>query len=239
MPDGETYACITDGGRKIVAYNYKDGKEAQTLFDVATTVGEKVSGIDSYFLSPDGKRMLIATNSQYIYRRSYTATYYIYNIADRRLRKLSDYGEAQNPVWSNDGNLIAFVRNNNIYLIKCLYDYAESQVTKDGEFNKIINGVPDWVNEEEFAFSNAMCFSADGTQICWIRYDETDVKEYSLQKFKGLKPEIKENAVYPGVIILISIRRLAKIIPRCQYGATISSRTRHVKYRFRSMPTAT
>lgn len=198
MPDGETYACITDGGRKIVAYNYKDGKEAQTLFDVATTVGEKVSGIDSYSLSPDGKRMLIATNSHYIYRRSYTATYYIYNIADRRLRKLSDYGEAQNPVWSNDGNLIAFVRNNNIYLIKCLYDYAESQVTKDGEFNKIINGVPDWVNEEEFAFSNAMCFSADGTQICWIRYDETDVKEYSLQKFKGLKPEIKENAVYPG-----------------------------------------
>lgn len=114
------------------------------------------------------------------------------------MRPLSDFGAAQNPVWSSDGNLIAFVRNNNIHLVKLLYDNAESQVTKDGEFNKVINGVPDWVNEEEFEFSNAMCFNADGTQICWIRYDEAEVKQYSLQMFKGLKPELTENTVYPG-----------------------------------------
>lgn len=198
LPDGETYARISEDGKKIVAYSYKDNKQVQVLFDVNNTVGEKISSFDSYILSPDGKKMLIGTNRKSIYRRSFTATYYIYNIADRRMRPLSDNGAVQNPVWSNDGNLVAFVRNNNIYLVKLLYDNAESQVTKDGEFNKIINGVPDWVNEEEFSFSNAMAFSADGTQICWIRYDETDVKQYSLQMYKGLKPELKDNSLYPG-----------------------------------------
>lgn len=198
LPDGETYARISQDGKKIVAYNYKDNKQVQVLFDVNNTVGEKISSFDSYILSPDGKKMLIATNRKPIYRRSFTATYYIYNIADRRMRPLSDNGAVQNPIWSNDGNLVAFVRNNNIYLVKLLYDNAESQVTKDGEFNKIINGVPDWVNEEEFSFSNAMAFSADGTQICWIRYDETDVKQYSLQMYKGMKPEMSENSLYPG-----------------------------------------
>lgn len=198
LPDGETYARISEDGKKIVAYSYKDNKQVQVLFDVNNTVGEKISSFDSYILSPDGKKMLIGTNRKSIYRRSFTATYYIYNIADRRMRPLSDNGAVQNPIWSNDGNLVAFVRNNNIYLVKLLYDNAESQVTKDGEFNKIINGVPDWVNEEEFSFSNAMAFSADGTQICWIRYDETDVKQYSLQMYKGLKPELKDNSLYPG-----------------------------------------
>ena len=198
LPDGETYARITPDGKRIVAYYYKDGKEARTLFDVGATIGSKVSTFDDYILSPDGKRMLIATGKKAIYRRSSTATYYIYNIENRRMEPLSDNGAVQNPIWSNDGNLVAFVRNNNIFLVKLLYDNAESQVTKDGEFNKIINGVPDWVNEEEFAFSNAMCFSADGTQICWIKYDETNVRQYSLQMFKGMKPEITENTVYPG-----------------------------------------
>lgn len=198
LPDGETYARISDDGERVVAYNYRDGKQTQVLFDVKNTVGEKIESFDSYILSPDGRRMLIATDSKSIYRRSFTATYYIYNIADRRMRPLSDFGPVQNPVWSNDGTLVAFVRNNNIHLVKLLYDNAESQVTKDGEFNNIINGVPDWVNEEEFAFSNAMTFSADGTMLCWIRYDESEVKQYSLQMFKGMNPEKKENTTYPG-----------------------------------------
>lgn len=142
--------------------------------------------------------MLIATETERIYRNSFTAKYYIYNVETRRMELLSEKGRAQNPVWSKDGNLIAFVRDNNIHLVKLLYGNAESQVTKDGEFNKIINGVPDWVNEEEFAFANSMCFSADGTQICWIKYDETNVKQYPLQMFKGKKPEHSENEVYPG-----------------------------------------
>jgi dipeptidyl-peptidase-4 len=94
------------------------------------------------------------------------------------LERLSDGGPQQVPTWSPDGTQVAFVRENNIYLVKLLYDNSESQVTKDGKFNEIINGVPDWVNEEEFEFNKALCFNADGTMICWIKYDERDVKEY-------------------------------------------------------------
>ena len=114
LPDGETYARITPDGKRIVAYYYKDGKEARTLFDVGATIGSKVSAFDDYILSPDGKRMLIATGKKAIYRRSSTATYYIYNIENRRMEPLSDNGAVQNPIWSNDGNLVAFVRNNNM-----------------------------------------------------------------------------------------------------------------------------
>ena len=100
-------------------------------------------------MSPDGKRMLIQTKTEPIYRRSFKATYYIYTIASTKLEKLSDGDKQQVPTWSPDGNLVAFVRNNNIFLVKLLYDNAESAVTTDGKPNEIINGIPDWVNEEE------------------------------------------------------------------------------------------
>lgn len=198
LPDGETYSRISDDGKKIIAYFYKNNQQAKVLFDVDNTVGEKINSFDDYILSPDGTKMLIQTKTRSIYRRSTIATYYIYSIADRRMKPLSDSGEAQNPVWSQDGNLVAFVRNNNIHLVKLLYDNAESQVTKDGEFNKIINGVPDWVYEEEFTTSSSMCFNADGTMICWIKYDESAVKQYSMQMFKGLAPAVSKNSLYPG-----------------------------------------
>lgn len=198
MADGETYARISEDGKRIESYYYKDGRQAGVLFDVDKTVGEKVKSFDSYILSPDGKKILIATKTKAIYRRSFSATYYVYNIESGRMRALSDNGAVQNPVWSQDGNLVAFVRDNNIFVVKLLYDFAESQVTKDGKFNHIINGIPDWVNEEEFSFSNAMTFNADCTQICWIKYDESAVKQYPLQMYKGMKPELAENEVYPG-----------------------------------------
>ena len=83
-------------------------------------------------------------------------------------------------MWSPDGQQVAFVRDNNIFLVKLLYNNAESQVTKDGRRNEIINGLPDWVNEEEFSFNSAMVFSADSKQIVWVRYDESQVPEVCL-----------------------------------------------------------
>ena len=194
----DTYARISDDGKRVDCYSFKTGKLLRNLFDVSNTMGKKIDSFDGYILSPDGTRMLIQTKTKSIYRRSFTAVYYLYNIASRKLEPLSDGGPQQVPVWSKDGLQVAFVREGNIYLVKLLYDNAEVQVTKDGKFNEVINGLPDWVNEEEFGFNRAITFNADGTMICWLRYDEKDVKTYSLQMYKGMKPEKQENAVYPG-----------------------------------------
>jgi len=198
LPDGESYARISDDGKKIVSHSFRTGRQTAVLFDVANTVGGKVEAFDNFIISPDGTKMLIQTDTRRIYRRSFTAVYYIYNIGTRKLERLSDNGPQQSPVWSPDGNLVAFVRDNDIYLVKLLYGNAESRVTKDGKRNAVINGIPDWVNEEEFGFSTALTFNADATVLCWIRYDETRVPVYSLQMFKGMKPSKDEYAVYPG-----------------------------------------
>ena len=184
----DTYARISQDGERVVCCSFKTGKELSVLFDVKNTMGCKIDGFDDYVLSPDGKRMLIQTKTERIYRRSFKADFYIYNIESRRLDRLSDGDKQQIPTWSPDGQQVAFVRGGNIFLVKLLYDNAEIQVTKDGKFNEVINGLPDWVNEEEFGFNSALTFNADGTMICWIRYDESKVKTYSLEMYKGMKP---------------------------------------------------
>ena len=194
----DRYASISNDGRQIIEYAFKTGNQTRVLFDIANTHGESIKQLDGYMLSPDGKRMLIQTNTHKIYRRSFTADYYIYTIQSRKLEKLSTGGSQQIPTWSPDGNQIAFVRDNNIFLVKLLYDNAESQITKDGKFNEIINGVPDWVYEEEFSTNRSLCFTADSRMLCWIKYDERKVKEYSLQLFMGSHPTMKANEVYPG-----------------------------------------
>lgn len=194
----DTYARISQDGERVVCCSFKTGKELSVLFDVKNTMGCKIDGFDDYVLSPDGKRMLIQTKTERIYRRSFKADFYIYNIESRRLDRLSDGDKQQIPTWSPDGQQVAFVRGGNIFLVKLLYDNAEIQVTKDGKFNEVINGLPDWVNEEEFGFNSALTFNADGTMICWIRYDESKVKTYSLDMYKGMKPAKEEYDTYPG-----------------------------------------
>ena len=198
LDDGESYAQISADGKQIVKYSFRTGKQTGVLFDAATARGPKVQRVENYIMSPDGKRMLIQTDSKAIYRRSFTATYFIYTVANNTLEPLSDGGPQQTPLFSPDGTQIAFVRDNNIYLVKLLYNNAESQVTKDGERNRVINGLPDWVCEEEFSHNRAMVFTADSKQIVWVRYDESEVPEYSMQLFKGMKPEREEYATYPG-----------------------------------------
>ena len=193
--DGESYTQLGDDGKTIVRYSFKTGKAVETLFDAKGTKVERISG---YIMSPDGKRMLIETNRHSIYRHSFTADYYIYTIASRKMVPLSTNGAQQTPLFSPDGTMIAFVRYNNIFLIKLLYDNAESQVTKDGKKNEVITGIPDWVNEEEFGNNRAMVFTADSKKLVWVRYDEKAVAEYSMPLYKGLNPEFTAFAEYPG-----------------------------------------
>ena len=192
LSDGETYAQISDDGKRIVAYSFKTGKQVGVIFDATTARGPQVTHVDGYIVSPDGKRLLIQTETKSIYRRSFTATYYIYSIQNNKLEPLSDGGPQQSPVWSPDGNVIAFVRDNNIFLVKLLYDNAESQVTKDGKRNEVINGVPDWVYEEEFSTNTSMVFSANSQQLVWIRYDESQVPLFTLPEYSYKYPKAGE-----------------------------------------------
>ena len=201
MADGETYAQLSNDRQRIVRYSFLTGREAGVLFDVTKANGDKIDAVEGYIVSPDGRRLLIQTKTERIYRHSRTANYYIYDIHNNRLTPLSKNGPQQTPLWAPDGQQIAFVRDNNIFLVKLLYDNAEVQVTKDGRRNEVINGIPDWVNEEEFGNDRAMVFSADGRQLIWVRYDESQVKQYSMPLFKGLKPEKQEFSGYPGTYI--------------------------------------
>ncbi|MBQ4386807.1 MAG: DPP IV N-terminal domain-containing protein [Prevotella sp.] len=180
MADGESFVKMSNGNKRIVKCSFKTGEVTQTLFDAETAKGDKIDRLEGFIMSPDGRRILLQTQSEAIYRHSFTATYYIYDIRNNRAVPLSENGKQQTPLFSPDGQQIAFVRDNNIFLVKLLYDNAEVQVTKDGKKNEVINGIPDWVNEEEFSHTDAMVFTANSEQLVWVRYDESQVKEYSL-----------------------------------------------------------
>lgn len=203
--DGEHYSQMNAEGTQIIKYSFKTGKQVEVLFDAATARECPFKRFDSYSFSPDGSMLLIATETTPIYRRSYTAVHYLYSLKrnlegkiNNVVEKLSDGGPQQVPVFSPDGSMVAFVRDNNIFLVKRYYGNSESQVTKDGERNKIIYGTPDWVYEEEFSYNRALEFSADSKILAFVRWDESEVKSYSFPLFAGEKPHIKAYEKYPG-----------------------------------------
>ena len=198
LADGESYSQLSSDGRQITRSSFRTGKQTGVIFDVATARGDvHLDKIDGYTMSPDEKRILIKTQTKKIYRRTDTAVYYIYDVQNKTLAPLSEGGPQTSPLFSPDGNVIAFARDNNLFLVKLLYGNAESQVTKDGKRNEIINGIPDWVNEEEFTTSRSFDFTADSKTLCWIRYDESQVPVYEMQMWKGQAPRHDENEFYP------------------------------------------
>jgi dipeptidyl-peptidase-4 len=147
LADGERYARMD--GRKITAYSFRTGAETGVLFDVDNTKGDtRITSFSDYIMSPDEQNILIQTARQPIYRHSATAVYYLYNVRNRTLVPLSDGGPQEVPAFSPDGTMVAFVRQNNLFLVKLLFNNSESQITEDGKFNYVLNGIPDWVYEE-------------------------------------------------------------------------------------------
>ncbi|MBQ8500864.1 MAG: DPP IV N-terminal domain-containing protein [Bacteroides sp.] len=203
--DSEHYSQMNAEGTQVIKYSFKTGREVEVLFDAATARECPFKRFDSYQFSPDGSKLLIATETNYIYRRSYTAVHYLYSLKrnlegkiNNVVERLSDGGPQQAPVFSPDGNMVAFVRDNNIYLVKLLYGNSESQVTEDGKRNEVLNGVPDWVYEEEFSMNRALEFSADSKMLAFIRWDESAVPSYSFPLFAGEKPRLIPCEKYPG-----------------------------------------
>ena len=195
MPDGEHY---TMGAEDIEKFDFKTGESVGTIFTMKPEYKDVMQSnrIEDYVISPDGKHILLESGREAIYRRSYTASWAVYSDDDKSVKPLSKGGAQEVPQFSPDGKKVAFVRANNLFVVN-LNGMKETQITTDGVFNKIINGKPDWVYEEEFEYNTAYTFSADSKYIVWMRTDETNVKTFSFPYYKGEYPERSENKLYP------------------------------------------
>ena len=185
LSDGQSYAMLSSDGQKVVKYDIKTGKELETLLDLSTAREGKLDLIEGFSVSPDGSKLLVWQGAEYVYRRSFKASYYTYEIRTRLLRPLSSqFSQQQSPVFSPNGRMVAFVVDNNIYVRKLDYQ-TEVAVTTDGKVNEIINGIPDWVYEEEFATTCSMAWAPDDLNLCFIKYNETEVPMYDMQRYGG------------------------------------------------------
>lgn len=197
MSHGDYYTILNyDRDTKsttVDKYSYK------TLEKVATLVDSKdlqdLKSFDNYTFSDDENLLVLGTDSKSIYRHSFLGRFYVYNITTKQLTRVSDQ-LIQEPTLSPDGKKIAFVYQNNLF-VKDLASNSTTQITADGKKNSIINGLTDWVYEEEFAFVRAFQWSGHSDKIVYMRFDETDVPEFTMMKYgESLYPE-KETFKYP------------------------------------------
>ena len=163
----------------------------ETLEKVTTLINTKdfpeLESIDTYTFDQSETKILLATHSSPIFRHSFTADYFVYDTKTKSLHKFTN-NAIQEPTFSSDGSKIAYAFENNLYV----YDSTSKtnlQITQDGQKNKIINGITDWVYEEEFAFVKAFDWNKTGDKIAYIRFDESEVPEFSMDLYnEGLYP---------------------------------------------------
>jgi len=181
------------GSMQIDLFDFATLKKVATLIDTKSQ-SKLLGGIDSYTFSSDEKKILIANNTNHIYRHSFTADYFLFDLGSKELTKILE--QVQEPTFSPDGKKIGYVKENNLYIYDIASD-TNSQITTDGKKNAIINGITDWVYEEEFSFVRAFDWSKDSKKIGYIRFDESQVPEFSMSIFgKYLYPKI-ETFKYP------------------------------------------
>ncbi len=188
LANGKEYTMIVHGS--IVVYSYESGDSVTTLVsasDLIPTDSTKPIKLRSFSMNKEEDMFLIPTKKEPIYRHSSKSEYYIWDTKTKLLSPLSDGGKQSLSDFSPDGNKIAFVRNNNIF-VKDIASGIEKQITKDGLKNHIINGTCDWVYEEEFGFTKGFFWSPNSKQIAFYRFDESKVKEYTLTYYGKLYP---------------------------------------------------
>ena len=186
MNDGNHYT-VSSGGM-IHKYSYRTGEFIDVLFSMDLLDSPTSGNISGYELTQDDSKILLTIGRERIYRHSYRANYYVYDLKDKSSIFLSGNGKQQLGTFSPDGSKVAFVRGNNLFVFD-LETKSEQQLTFDGEHNSIINGAPDWVYEEEFAFSQGFEWSPDSRMIAYYRTDETRVRQFSMTTYGELYPE--------------------------------------------------
>lgn len=192
MADGKFYTALADN--KVIRYDITTGQPVETLVD-GRALSPRID-IEEYSFSVDESKLLLQTKRQPIYRRSFVAEYFVYEMRTKQLRKLSAGGAQSYATFSPDGSKVAFVRDNNLFYVT-LSDMKEQQLTDDGKFASIINGTTDWVYEEEFSFVVGFEWSPDGNRLAYYKFDEREVKEYNLQYWAGLLYPFDYRYKYP------------------------------------------
>lgn len=182
--DGKSYYELSDDGSRILKKDYRSGDIIETVFDAKTARDCDIEYWEGFQFSENEDKILLYTNKKPIYRYSFKADYYVYGIRHNKLQKLSNDGGEEIAVFSPNGRMVAYVKDNNVFVAKL--DYGTNiAATKDGEKNKIINGVPDWVYQEEFGLLSSLTWSPDNLMLAFIRWDETNVPLYSMQQYEN------------------------------------------------------
>ncbi len=190
MNSGDFYTILNKGN--LEKYAYKNGKLVETIINAGDLIPEGASAplmFTDYTFSNDETKVLLVTNSESIYRHSFRADYWVYDMKSKKLMPVSKNEKVQLATFSPDDTKVAFFKKNNLYVVD-LSTGEEKSITTDGKVNSIINGAPDWVYEEEFSFNQAFDWSADGQYIAYIKFDESKVKEYELEFYGELYPDI-------------------------------------------------
>lgn len=195
--DGENYTRLSNDKSMIIAYSYKTGKPVDTLFNAKKARECTFDDIEGYEISPNGHHILVWRETDPLYRNLFTAVYYDFDVRRNYISPLSDLGGRQMaPMFSPDGRMCAYVKDNNIWLRK--FDFStESQVTKDGKIDSLLNGIPDWLYDEEFGKNPLMAWSPDSKILSFVKLDVSHVGNFVLQDYGdgGYPTEI--NTKYP------------------------------------------
>jgi dipeptidyl-peptidase 4 len=183
LPDGGHFTILEKNAAvnamEINKYDYASGRKTGVIFSSSNY--PELTGIFDYELSPDEQKLLIKTQRRAQYRHSYFAQHFLYDLIDKTLVKIEG-PDLQEVTFSPDGKYLAFVRSNNLYYW-IISEQKRVQVTQDGRQNHIINGLTDWVYEEEFGFVQAYQWSRDSDYLAYLRFDESEVAEFSMDVY--------------------------------------------------------